>query len=344
MRTWILAALLPLAASAEVVIRWEAGAFRVTGLAAVEPAEGWASLISVYAGSADVPPMTGSFAVENGALLFRPRYPLTPGVEYRAVYHPPHVDSITFVIQTAPAAAASPARVENVYPASDVLPANLLRLYVEFSQPMARGEAWKHLRLLREDGTPVQQPFLDQELWTQDQRRLTVLLDPGRVKRGVAEREANMSEVLTAGVSYTLVIGPGLLDANGRPLAEEFRRTFRAGPAIREGIDPRQWRVFPPAANSSAPLIVEFDRPMDWALVQRCLQVAGMAGDIEAGRGESRWQFTPEQPWRAGRYQILIDAALEDPAGNRIGRPFDVDLGTNSAPPPTAAALSFEIR
>jgi hypothetical protein len=33
----------------------------------------------------------------------------------------------------------------------------------------------------------------------------------------------------------------------------------------------------------------------------------------------------PASPWRAGAYQIAVDAALEDPAGNQIGRPFEIE-------------------
>jgi hypothetical protein len=43
-------------------------------------------------------------------------------------------------------------------------------------------------------------------------------------------------------------------------------------------------------------------------------------------QNETRWRFVPSQPWKAGRYELVIDMTLEDLAGNRIGRPFDVDL------------------
>jgi hypothetical protein len=31
-------------------------------------------------------------------------------------------------------------------------------------------------------------------------------------------------------------------------------------------------------------------------------------------------------PWRAGAYQLLVDAELEDIAANRIDQPFDIDV------------------
>ncbi|HZJ33777.1 MAG TPA: hypothetical protein VFD21_19530, partial [Vicinamibacterales bacterium] len=74
-----------------VSIQLDAGAFRVTGwpAPATPPAGGWASVFSVYAGTADAPAMLGSYAIEGGTLLFRPRYPLAAGVQYRAVFRQP---------------------------------------------------------------------------------------------------------------------------------------------------------------------------------------------------------------------------------------------------------------
>src|SRR4029077_9526298 len=67
----------------------EATASKAVGLPAASlkaPASGWESVFVVYAGAGDVPPLAGSYGVENGALVFRPKYPLAPGPRYRAVY------------------------------------------------------------------------------------------------------------------------------------------------------------------------------------------------------------------------------------------------------------------
>jgi hypothetical protein len=49
-------------------------------------------------------------------------------------------------------------------------------------------------------------------------------------------------------------------------------------------------------------------------------------GAIAVTEKETRWSFTPQQPWQAGRYHLTADTALEDLAGNSIGRPFEVDV------------------
>ena len=49
-------------------------------------------------------------------------------------------------------------------------------------------------------------------------------------------------------------------------------------------------------------------------------------GRVELGYGEMSWAFFPEQPWRPGDYRLAIGSLLEDLAGNRINRPFEVDI------------------
>src|SRR5262245_36225140 len=122
------------------------GVFRVTGwTAGDEPAGGWSSVFAVYAGSGDVPAMLGAYTVEEGELVFRPRYPLTPGLRVRAVFR--GVETAFEIPKGAPLVPTT--RVSQVYPSSDVLPANTLKLYVFFSAPMQKGDSWKYLTLLR---------------------------------------------------------------------------------------------------------------------------------------------------------------------------------------------------
>ncbi len=280
-------------------------------------------LLKVYAGvDPTLPAMSGTYSWSEGTLTFTPRYPLVAGVQYKAVYN---ASSIVFEVPQKTTGIAT--RLDRMYPSATTLPANQLKLYLEFSQPMSRGGVWSHIHLIRDDGKAVELPFLeiDQELWSPDQKRLTVLFDPGRIKRGVTP-QVEMGEVLEPGRSYTLLVDRELRDANNQPLAEEFKHQFRIAPSLRQGIDLKKWTVTGPKSGSTAPLEIVFDRPLDWALVQHTLQVKGITGTVAIDREETRWRFTPSQPWKAGRHELVIDMALEDLAGNRVGRPFDVDL------------------
>jgi hypothetical protein len=316
-----------------VSIQLDAGAFRVTGWQAppTPPAGGWASVFNVYAGTADVPAMLGSYAVDGGALLFRPRYPLAAGVKYRAVFRQPGQRTPIERSFDGPTQVAAPAtRVDRVYPSADVLPSNTLRLYIYFSAPVSRGEVAARLHILDGAGKELKDVLLPgQELWDPGNQRLTMTFDPGRIKRGL-ESNSKMGPPIAEGARYALVVDRGWLDARGVPLAGDYRKDFRGGPAVRVPPDPKQWRVTPPRAGSSAPLVVEFGRSMNYPLLQRMLQVAGpggsVAGTIAVDRNETAWRFTPRAPWPAGDYRLQVDAGLEDVSGNRIDQPFDIDV------------------
>jgi hypothetical protein len=139
-----------------------------------------------------------------------------------------------------------------------------------------------------------------------------------------------MGPPLVEGKRYTLVIDRDWRDARDVPMVEGFRKSFRGGPAERRTPDPGQWHVIAPKAGTMGTLTVDFPKPMNYVLLQRMLRVSNgresLAGRIEIERQETRWLFTPHEPWKAGNYRIVVDTRLEDLAGNRIGQPFDMDV------------------
>jgi len=314
-------------------IQLEGGAFRVAGWKppASAPAKGWPSVFAVYAGAGDVPPLLGTYAVEGGSLVFHPRFPLGAGVKYRAVFQPPGSSPVRANFAGPKKDSTPSTRVERVYPSTDLLPSNQLKLYVYFSAPMSRGEAWDHLHLLDEAGKVVPYVFLEltQELWDRNNQRLTVLFDPGRIKRGVASN-LQLGAPIAEGKRYTLLIGREWKDARGVPLVAGFRKAFRGGPEDRTSPDPKKWTLTVPKAATVLPLVIDFPDPMDHVLMQRMLDVTGpqgrVAGTVVAGRQETQWRFTPSAPWQACNYQLVIDTELEDLAGNKVSHLFDIDV------------------
>src|SRR5262249_4896985 len=163
-----------------------------------------------------------------------------------------------------------------------------------------------------ESGKADELSFLKaEELWDSDYRRLTVFFDPGRIKRGLVPN-LELGPPVTAGKRYTVVIDHEFLDANGLPLREAFKKTFRGTPAERAPIDPKQWAIGSPKAGTFGALDVIFPKPLDYALLQRCLKIPGVAGTVSVDDNETRWRFIPNQPWKAGEYNLSIDPALED--------------------------------
>jgi hypothetical protein len=306
--------------------------------ASTTPPAGWESVFAVYAGSGDTP-MLGTYSVKGNALIFRPRFPLVPGIGYHGVFK-----GGEFIMDPLPRSGKAATKIEHVYPSADVLPANTLKLYIYFSAPMSQGEAWHHIHLLNESGKPVPDAFLelDQELWDADNRRLTILFDPGRIKRGLA----STSLPLAAGKHYRLSIDKEWHDSYGEPLAEGFEKTFTAGAADRTPPEPKRWRLHAPKAGTIEPLVVEFPKPMDYALLQRMLEVSGISGTISVSRNETQWLFTPNMPWKAGEYHLTAGNTLEDISGNHLDRAFDVEKTTKTERPATSrtASLPFYVR
>ena len=310
------------AAAQSVSIQLDGNTFKVAGQTA--------GTLTIYAGTGDVPPLAGKSVVENGSLVFRPAYPLAPGVRYRAVFTPRNGAAIEKIFD-GPARRITPAaRVERVYPSANVLPSNQLRLYIYFSAPMSRGEAEQRIHVLDADGKVLRGVFLPgQELWDPNNQRLTMTFDPGRIKRDLTSNRA-MGPPIADGKRYTLVIDREWRDANGVAMTGTFRKAFRGGPAVRQPPDPMSWKVAAPAVGTREPLVISFGRSMNVTLLQRMLKVAGPRGDVPGTvdilRDESAWRFTPQQPWTAGDYRLVVDNGLEDLAGNKIGQLFDIDV------------------
>jgi hypothetical protein len=234
-------------------------------------------------------------------------------------------------------------QVVEIRPTAVEIPRNTLRVYVQFSAPMSEGLAGTHVRLRHADtGEPVDDAFLsvEPELWDRQRRRLTVLLDPARIKRGLApHREAGYP--LEVGVPVEIVVDQGFLDAEGQPLIGCGRRRYEIVGDVRARLDPATWDVFAPSPGTVDPLIVTFDRAVDHALLQRCVTLRASDGQTIAGavripRGEGSWWFWPERPWSTEPIRLVVDPILEDIAGNSVTRVFDRDI--SSAEPITPAA------
>jgi len=301
----------------------------------------------------DRPAMLGTYRVVGETLRFTPRYPLDRGRRYRATFRPAGLPgangpgfTATHLVPKPPRAATVVTRVD---PSGDRLPENLLKFYLHFSAPMGRGEAYDHLRLLAADGRPVVRPFLElgEELWDPTGTRLTVLLDPGRIKRGLKPRE-EFGPILEAGRTYTLAVDPAWRDAEGDPLGAPARKTFRAEAADEAQPDPRTWTIARPAATTRNPLAVAFPEPLDRALLESGLTLVDARGEAVPGRaevepGQARWRFTPDRPWAAGDYDIQVDADLEDLAGNSVRRPFEVDIQRDTPTRPEATTVRLPV-
>ena len=277
------------------------------------------------------PAVLGTAHLDKGVLRFTPRFPLTPGVRYLATLAIAAGKPLEAVLSLPKQDRQPSAVVAQVYPSADRLPENLLKFYVHFSAPMDTGNSYRHIELLDEKGKAVELPFLelDQELWNPEGTRFTLLLDPGRIKRGLKPRE-DSGPALEEGKRYTLVIARGWKDAEGTPLKQTFRKSFSATAPDATQPDPKKWKLNVPTGTSA--LRVAFPKAMDHALLGRMLRVTDARGKTVPGKiavegKETVWIFAPELAWEPGAYHLVADTRLEDRSGNSIGRPFEVDTG-----------------
>lgn len=306
----------------------------------------WQAILAVRVVGSDplaeveVPPMQGRYSVKGDRLCFEPAYPLVPGLKYRAVFHPdrlpgeqprPKAPALVSVHEE-PASGVPRSEVVAVYPTSEVLPENLLKFYLHFSRPMGRGQSYEHIHLRTAEGESVVLPFLelDEELWDPGMTRLTLLLDPGRIKRGVKPLE-EVGSSLEVGHRYVLVLDAAWRDAEGRPMTRSHEKPFRVGPPDREPPDPGRWKLGLPRSGGRGALEVGFGESLDSALAIRCVRLLDPDGVPWEGVGslgaeERTWTFVPKERWKPGRYRLLVSPVLEDLAGNNPGKPFDVDL------------------
>ena len=313
--------------------------------------EQWQTVFRVSVAQ-DQPPMLGDYAMDGDRVVFTPMFPLDPGRQYFVYFAPEGAAPITATVGL-PATHTTPTTtVAQVFPSGEVIPENQLRLYIHFSAPMGMKGGLDYVHLLDDQGKEVTDPFLplDAEFWNDDRTRYTVFFDPGRQKRGIPVIEA-MGRSLTEGKPVTLVVDAEWRDGNGLPLKESYRRTFMVGPPDERPLDHSAWQISPPPAGTRTPLTVAFPEPLDRGLLLRALGVQGadgrpIAGDISVGGGEVAWSFTPREFWKAGAHHIVALGMLEDLAGNRIGRAFEVDQFDRSdrSAEPEKTLIPFQVR
>jgi len=285
-----------------------------------------------------VPAIAGRFEADEDSVCFLPRFPFLDGMGYSllvgAATEDKGVNSREVWNLQRPTLEFAPATdVVAIYPSGNQIPVNQLKLYVHFSNPMSEGCVARAVQVRRADNNELLQGVfltMEPELWDLKRRRLTLLLDPGRIKRGLVPN-AEEGYPLIEGVPVIVTIATDFRDAAGRPLRASVERRYEIGPLVRAKVNPADWRCDSPAAGTTGQLTVEFNRPHDHALLQHSLWIYDAAGLALAGRGsvgsaERSWRFWPELPWAGGQHQVVIDPNLEDLAGNSLLRVFDRDI------------------
>lgn len=289
----------------------------------------------------------GDYRQDEAGIVFNPQFEFIPGVgRYRAEIRWDKLEEFglecsqatpeTF-IAFAPAfdGPVETTEVLGVYPDAAQIPENILRFYVTFSQPMALGSLSGQVRVESADGADVEAFFLDsaQPLWNGDRTRLTLLLDPGRIKRGVGPN-VEIGPAIREGETYRLVIESGIRDSRGNPLSDNFAHSFTVTSPVYEALTIDEVVTSEIEAGTRNPLRISFPHVMDVFQLSRLLAVVTDAGvrvegAVESGPDPYSVVFVPSVSWGEEAYTLRIASEVEDVAGNTFLAAFDESSSTN---------------
>lgn len=288
----------------------------------------------------DKTPMSGHYEVFDSGIKFTPIFDFVAEQNYVIQYRDGNNNAsykyTTFNIHSH--IAPKIPRVTKIYPSDDKIPENTLRFYIHFSTPMEPHVAFEHIKLIDAKGNIDDAAFMKfkQELWSEDRKRLTILLDPGRIKRGVATN-MELGPALIEGKHYILTIDKNWRSALGKSLNQSFTKSIEIVQPIRKRINPEQWQLSAPRIHTMDALTIKFDRVMDHALTKRMISLRSERGRIKDGisqllNNERTWSFIPAQPWTGENIYLDIQTELEDISGNNLRDSLDHKLGEKTLP------------
>jgi hypothetical protein len=288
--------------------------------------------------------IAGTYEVGETDVKFTPRFPWAKGVKYEAsfdlaqlaknyneVYIPPsRADVLKVEFSLTPSSKVIP-KVIAVYPSSNVLPENQLKFHIAFNTPMTHGDVYNFVKILDSKGAEVERAFLivDQEFWDPEMKVVTLLLDPGRIKRGL-KANVQMGAPLKAQEHYQLVVKAGWKNIDGVHTASNYTKPFHCVDADRKQIDISTWKITVPAVSTDE-LIIDCSENLNYILASDGIRVTDeknnpVEGDIVLREDESAIVFRPKARWSNGTYTVTVNPLLEDLAGNNLKRLFDEDM------------------
>lgn len=283
-------------------------------------------------------PIAGRYSIDERTVTFDPAFDFIEGQNYIVNIrdkgapdeHTRYLNEFTIRHDTN---VATP-EVIAIFPSGTNIPENTLRFYIHFATPMKPHFSAAYIRLLDAMGTPDTAAFMSfkQELWSEDRKRLTLLMDPGRIKRGVAQNLL-LGPALLEGRSYSIVVEEGWPVANGTLEMPRFEKHFTVSKALRTLPDPDRWTIKPPRISTRDPLVIEFDRSFDHELLKSGITVLDnvgrpIQGAISISTQEKTWRFSRIGEWKYSQVHIVVDTQLEDVAGNNLIELLDHSVGS----------------
>lgn len=283
-------------------------------------------------------PVLGEIETTRSRHIFTPAVPLERGQTYEVLRANPSDGNgsgrnalLAFTIP-ADSTLTTPALI-SIFPSCDTIPSNLLKIYLQFSEPMMEGRSPRFAQMFDSNsGDTVKNAFLDlqPELWNEDRTILTLWLDPGRIKQDLIPNK-NLGVVLNENKTYRLDIAKGWKSSLGVATDKNYSRTFVTTSRDVSRPDLKNWSI----EVHRDTIIVNTKETLDWSLLNSTLSI--WSGDEEvlsntiSERCEHGVMMITNSPLTSGSYTLRVEARLEDLSGNNLNRLFETDVtGTSN--------------
>ncbi|MFY0630939.1 MAG: hypothetical protein JXR05_11195 [Flavobacteriaceae bacterium] len=289
----------------------------------------------------------GEFTSNGNHKTFKPIIPFTAGETYEIIKN----NKLYLEFSIVETMRIVTPKLSGIYPKSNTLPENLLKMYFVFNTPMQQSQSTlKFIKVFEQESGREIDVFLplENELWNTERTQLTLWLDPGRIKKDlIPNKEKGIP--IKEGNSYTVVVDSTLQSQDGIELGKFYVKRFLVGERDRKSPNSKDWKITPPEASTGQGLGILFDETLDYMLIEEMILIYDeksniVEGDFLTSKKATNTLFIPKNTWKKGTYRILINSQLEDLAGNNFNRLFDRDLNRKPTVKPTRTkTISFTV-
>jgi len=284
--------------------------------------------LQVFLENSFTTPVLGSITTSGSVSHFQPIIPFSEG----RTYHVYSNDNLISKFKINERLITESTELLAIYPSTDSIPENLLKVYLLFSNPMQEvGSSLDHITVIDTETNQEIDVFLplQTELWNVQHTQLTLWLDPGRIKRDlIPNKERGMP--IEKAKQYAIRIDSSWKDAKGQTLDKSYQKTFIVIDRDISIPDTNDWNI----TSNSKTVVIEFNESIDIVLAEDAIIIKNtlnqiVLGDYSFENNGRTLRFTPDDHLETGDYYIEIESRLEDLAGNNLNRLFDTDLNNN---------------
>ena len=296
---------------------------------------------------ANQPKIVGQIKTKEEEIIFIPIVPFTKGEDYTIVY-----DNTAAHFNINIGNDYTYLTVENIFPSSKEVPANILKWYIQFSSPINEANVYNHIHFIGKDGDTIPRAVLPIEnaLLSDDKKMLTVWIEPGRQKRNLGPN-LELGTVFKPNMEYILKVSKHLRDLNGVRMKHDFEKKFLVVDKDRIRPNTKKWNTLIPKKNTRSDLIISCNESLDYGSVSDNITVldnenSAIKGSWLLTENERKIIFTPYKAWKNTVYTIRFSSVIEDLAGNNLHRLFDEEIKTNDVKNntyPLYQTIEFEV-